>query len=67
MLPDIRIFHTLFLCKLTLNWLDIISIEKNMADSDDLIDRTFSVVYSLLEIKSEAYKFENIFKIIWNM
>ena len=67
MLPDIRIFDMLFLCKSTLNWLELISIEKNMADSDDLIDCTISVVYSLLEIKNEAYKFENIIKIIWNM
>ena len=38
-----------------------------MAHSDDKDDCTFSVVYSLLEIKSEAYIIENIFKIPWNM
>ena len=33
----------------------------------DKDDYTFSVVYGLLKIKSKAYIFENIFKILWNM
>ena len=55
--------------KLTLNWLDLTSIEKKtwqtaMIDEDDC---TFSDVYSLLKINSKVYIFENIFKILWNM
>ena len=48
--------------KLTLNWLDLISTDKKtsqtvMIDKDDCI---FSVVYSLMKIKSKAYIIENI-------
>ena len=55
--------------KSTLNWLDQISTEKKtwqtvMIDKDDC---TFSVVYSLLKIKTKSYIFENIFKVPWNM
>ena len=35
-----------------------------MIDKDDC---TFSVVYSLLKIKSKANIFENIFEVPWNM
>ena len=51
--------------KLTLNRLDLISIEKKTWQTAriDKDDCAFSVVYSLLKIKSKAYVFENIFKI----
>ena len=52
--------------KSTLNWLDLISIEKTWQTATiDKDDCTFSVVYSLLKIKSKVHKFENIFKIPW--
>ena len=54
--------------KSTINWLDLIFIEKKkhgrQIGKDDC---TFSVVYSLLKIKRKVYIFENIFKIPWNM
>ena len=55
--------------KSILNWLDLIFTEKKTwktatIDQDDF---TFSVVYSLLKIKSKAYIFENISKVSWNM
>ena len=55
--------------KSTLNWLDLRFIENNicqtaMIDKDDC---TFSVVYSLLKMKSKIYIFQNIFKIPWNI
>ena len=47
--------------KSTLNWLDLISIEKNMADNTIYKDNcTFSVVYSLQKIKSKATIFEYV-------
>ena len=51
--------------KSTLNGLDLISIEKKTWQTVT-IDKdycTFSVVYSLLKIKSKAWIFENVFKI----
>ena len=55
--------------KSILNWLDLISAEKKtwQTATVDKDDCTFSVVYSLLKIKSKAYIFENILKIPWNM
>ena len=49
--------------KSILNWLDLISVEKKtwQTATIDKDDCTFSVVYSLLKIKSKAYIFENIF------
>ena len=48
-----------------LNWLDLMSTEKKTSQTVtiDKDDCTFSVVYSLLKIKSKAYIFENIFTI----
>ena len=58
--------------KWTINWLDLISIEKTWQTATiDKDDCAFSVVYSLLEIKSKVYIYiyilENIFKIPWSM
>ena len=55
--------------KSTLNWLDLTSIEKKtwQRATIDKEDCTFSVVCSLLKIKSKAYIFEKIVKIPWNM
>ena len=58
--------------KWTLNWLDLISIEKTW-QTIEKDGCTFSVVYSLLEMKSKVYIYiyiyivENIFKIPWSM
>ena len=51
--------------KQTLNWLDLISTEKKTSQTVtiDKDDCAFSVVYSLLKIKSKAYIFENTFTI----
>ena len=53
--------------KSTLNWLDLISTEKKTSQTETVTinkdDCAFSVVYSLLMIKSEAYIFKNIFTI----
>ena len=53
--------------KSTLNWLDPISSEKEKKKSQTVTinkgDCAFSVVYSLLMVKSEAYIFKNIFTI----
>ena len=51
--------------KSTLNWLDLISTEKKTSQTVtiDKDDCAFSVVYSLLKIKSKAYISENIFTI----
>ena len=51
--------------KSTLNWLDLISTEKTSQTVTINKDNcAFSVVYSLLKIKSKAYIFENIFTIL---
>ena len=52
--------------QLTLNWLNLISIEKKHGRQQqmDTDDCTVSVVYSLLKTKSKAHIFKNIFKIL---
>ena len=55
--------------KSTLNWLDLITIEKKIwqtvtIDKDDC---TFLVVYSLLKVKSKVNIFGNIFEIPWDI
>ena len=55
--------------KLTLYWLDLI-IEKKKTWQTATINKgdcTFSVVYSLLKIKSKANIYEIIFEKPWNM
>ena len=47
-----------YMMKSILNWLDLISTEKKHGKQRWLIDDcTFSVVYSLLKIKSKAYTY----------
>ena len=55
--------------KLTLAWLDLISIEKKIWQTATINkdDYTFWVVYSLLKIKSKTNIFGNIFEIPWDM
>ena len=55
--------------KSTLTWLDQISMEKKTwyTATIDKDDCTFSVVYSLLKIKSKTNIFGNIFEIPWDM
>ena len=55
-----------YMMKSILNWLDLISTEKKHGKERWLIDDcTFSVVYSLLKIKSKAYIYIYIYTYIY--